>query len=913
LDATHTFVVQEFRRPDFVAKSEILDQRSTYLYGEDALVKVEASYFAGGALPDCDVTWKVTSSQAVGFSSPGWLGYLFTTAKDQIELANSDRLKRSIYDYTKNFTALTDDKGRHAVRILFKGTPTVCQPVNVVVDIEVLDLNKQALTSQQKLLVHPSRVYLGVKCVDGNQLMGDISSPGGPDKKPLSIMLIAADIDGKLIPDLPIQVKVCKVLSANTSKLQNVLETRFVASRAGVPAVFEFNRLQFVTSPFIENYAIVVTMTDPATSRMQEVVTLIKDPVAVQANSPFAVATTTTPVAPSTAPVIISSRPMPNSGIRTYTQEYEYFNMADKTTTLQRANFTPLPVDSLTLEASQPKYNIGEVARITVSTGMPIPAEAVVIIRGNLGNRILATRTISLKDETSLVEFTITEELAPWADVHISAVSTVVREGQEAVEASSDLFKRLAQAEGHIRLQVNSNHRELQVVVLPDDPNAAPGAEAEITVKVSDWKQNAVTKAEVALVVVDESVLSMTHYEIPSAFKHFYDPEPMKAFIPEIGKFSIRNKVQLKDIKAVLEDADKRKKAKIEEINDDNLGELASASEESEEAGNLDAPVSIEEEKLSLADDQHNKTEDRPSPASDYDDEEPPALDEQVLASYDEVEHASGGRGFGGPSRLAKPARKQSHSGNKEKLSKDSINGVALSGRAGGPPPPPAAFAPSPRMNSVSSPPPPPAPGGGPAPPMFFSESSLSYASLASPSSSSAPILTEMLSAKRMLRKSSFESDASSEEDEDDADDWDEDAIPQMRSQQLQQSGLMLEKEMDKSKSKSKSSASNSRDKKEMKREKEGEKRKSRNKADMSFARKKMAAPARSMKSEDSLQMRSDDMDFASAELDYAREMEEEEGEMIMESEEAEVEEEIEELTSLMPFSSTTRVRPRLS
>lgn len=597
LNERHNFVVQEFRRPDFVAKSEILEQKPVYLYGEDALVKVDASYFAGGALQDCEVTWKVASSMA-GFSAPGWLGYLFTTAKDQIELANSERIKRAIYEYTKNFTAMTDEKGSNAIRILFKGTPSVCEPVQLVVDIEVLDLNKQALTSQQKLLVHPNRVYLGVKLPNGSNLTGDISSPGGIDSKPFQVMLITADIDGKLVADLPIQVKVCKVLRANSSKLQNVLEVRLVASRAGVPAIFEFDRTKYTATPLIEAYALVVTMTDPATSRMSEVVVLLNDPVAVAANSPSAIAY---PIPPPATTISPHRPPTITSG---YSYEYEHYNMEDKQVTLKQTPYAPLPVDVLKLESLQSEYKIGEVARVKILTGLPLPAEAVLVIRGDLGNNVLSTQTLSLKDEVSILEFPITEPNAPWTVVHVSAVSTIVREGQ--AEGAVEPFKRLAQAEGTLQLPVTSNHRELTVVVQPDDPNVAPGAETEVTVRIVDWKSNSVSDTEVALVVIDESVLSMTHHEIPHPFKHFYDPEPMKQYIPQLAQYSLRKSIQLKDIKAVLEDADKNKrKVEVEEIvESENSDDLKSSMEEVVEDDTIQDPHEVVEQDQNFVEDE---------------------------------------------------------------------------------------------------------------------------------------------------------------------------------------------------------------------------------------------------------------------------------------------------------------------
>jgi uncharacterized protein YfaS (alpha-2-macroglobulin family) len=891
LNASHTFTVQEFRRPDFVAKSEILEQRPTYLYGEDALVKVEASYFAGGGLGDCDVTWKVASTKA-SFAAPGWLGYLFSTAKDSLELAHSERTKRPSYDYKKDFAGITDEKGRHAVKIAFKGTPDVCEPVQVVVDIEVLDLNKQALTSQQKLLVHPNRVYLGVKLPDGSQLSGDISSPGGPAGKPLQVLLVAADLDGKLVPDLPIQVRVCKVLTANKEKLQETLETRLVASRAGVPAIYEFDRTKFTQSRLIEAYALVVTMKDPGTSRMSEVVVLLNDPVAVTANSPHAVNATV--LAPP--PPVVSS-PMRPTITNDYSYRYEYYDMKDKADPLVLTPYSHLPIDVIKVESLQPEYKVGEQARIKVTTGLPLPAEAIVIIRGDLGHTILSTQTMSLKEEVSIIEFPITEINAPWTTVHVSAISTMVREGQD--ENSVEIFRRLAQAEGHLQVPVSSNHRELSVVVQPDDPNVAPGTETEVTVRITGWQSKAVGSTEVALVVIDESVLSMTQHEIPNPFKYFYDPEPMRAYIPAVAQYSLRKGIQLKDIKAVLEDAEKRKRAKIEEIEESEPEGLVPASEDSLEEDSIQEVDDIvpdpEEERLAVL-----------NANVAYEDDEEPTADTSGMLLRDgldmDMDFASGG-GRGGGSRarrLVVNSDLDMPKGASRKKSKAMASPTRNTSSASSPPPPPPA---SSMSNSLSFGAPPPPPG-------------MSYQSAAPSAPAPRAMLSDEILSAKMLRRSSFaESDSSSEDEEEAWDDDNDDLQMQIqrsadkmeeinvKSDSLMLSGLMMEREMSSEKKRSMPA-------KNMKSDKMKDSKSKKEKESAPMMKKMMPKPMMSSKSAAPRQSskRSDDAVMGAAnmsslmmdEMEYAAPMEMDEmpegGMILAENEMIEEEEEAEEL-----------------
>ena len=67
---THSFQIQEFRRPEFEVTTRA-ESEGPYLVGKPATVAVEAAYFSGGPLPDADVEWTVTTRQAT-YSPPNW-------------------------------------------------------------------------------------------------------------------------------------------------------------------------------------------------------------------------------------------------------------------------------------------------------------------------------------------------------------------------------------------------------------------------------------------------------------------------------------------------------------------------------------------------------------------------------------------------------------------------------------------------------------------------------------------------------------------------------------------------------------------------------------------------------------------------------------------------------------------------
>ena len=71
----HSFQVQEFRRPEFEVKARN-ETMGPYFAGEHAIVAVEAKYFAGGPLPNAEVSWYVTSSKG-SYKPPNWPDFNF--------------------------------------------------------------------------------------------------------------------------------------------------------------------------------------------------------------------------------------------------------------------------------------------------------------------------------------------------------------------------------------------------------------------------------------------------------------------------------------------------------------------------------------------------------------------------------------------------------------------------------------------------------------------------------------------------------------------------------------------------------------------------------------------------------------------------------------------------------------------
>ena len=70
----HEFRIQEFRRPEFEVSARVSE--GPHIAGGRALATVSASYFAGGPLPNAEVTWEVEATSGV-YEPPNWSGFTF--------------------------------------------------------------------------------------------------------------------------------------------------------------------------------------------------------------------------------------------------------------------------------------------------------------------------------------------------------------------------------------------------------------------------------------------------------------------------------------------------------------------------------------------------------------------------------------------------------------------------------------------------------------------------------------------------------------------------------------------------------------------------------------------------------------------------------------------------------------------
>lgn len=201
----HNFQIQEFRRPEF----EVTARNETtgpYFAGGSADLAVEAKYYAGGPLPNAQVTWQVSSSPG-HYAPPNWPDFVFGTwtpwwwsSGPVYEAVRYGPEPGYGSTNVETFSGVTDATGTHYLHLDFDSEGQT-NPVSILAQSTVMDVNRQAWTGSTSLLVHPADVYIGLRSQKVFVQRGT----------PLKVDFIVTDLDGNPVVDRPVEVRAARL------------------------------------------------------------------------------------------------------------------------------------------------------------------------------------------------------------------------------------------------------------------------------------------------------------------------------------------------------------------------------------------------------------------------------------------------------------------------------------------------------------------------------------------------------------------------------------------------------------------------------------------------------------------------------------------------------------------------------
>ncbi len=162
-------------------------------------------------------------------------------------------------------------------------------------------------------------------------------------------------------------------------------------------------------------------------------------------------------------------------------------------------------------------YRDGDTARVLVQAPFT-PAEGLVTWRRS---GIVHTERISLATATTTIAVPISDAMVPNVYVHVDLVGAAPRLGDDG-KPDPKLPPRPAYAAGELDLAVPPTLRTLAVSAVPSAAKVAPGDAARVTVTVRDAAGKPVAGAQVAVFVVDESVLALAAAKFVDPVATFY-------------------------------------------------------------------------------------------------------------------------------------------------------------------------------------------------------------------------------------------------------------------------------------------------------------------------------------------------------------------------------------------------------
>ncbi len=459
----HEFQIQEFRRPEFEVSARN-ETTGPYFVGDTAVLATTATYFAGGALPNAEVTWEVASTPS-SYSPPNWPDFTFGEWSPwwlfyDVGYDSGFALEEAFFyepggggDTTyETFTGLTDASGSHYLQLDFTEMSAL-RPFSIVADATVIDLNRQAWAAGTSLLVHPADVYVGIRSERSFVQQGE----------PLQIEAIVTDVDGNVVAGAPVTIEAARLewVYENGTWLEQAAETQLCEISSTTEAI----ACEFTTTVGGE-YQITAVVTDGTGRQNQS----------------------------SFTRWVSGGQGKPSRNVEQ---------------------------ESVELIPDKENYQPGDVAEILVLSPFG-PAEGLLTVSRN---GILYTERFQMTESSTTLQIRIEDKYIPNLHVQVDLVGSAPRL-DDAGNVLPDAPARPAYATGNLNLQIPPLSRTLSLQVDPQERALQPGETTVVDVTVTDANGAPIAGAELALVVVDEAVLALSNYQLIDPLALFYQIRP---------------------------------------------------------------------------------------------------------------------------------------------------------------------------------------------------------------------------------------------------------------------------------------------------------------------------------------------------------------------------------------------------
>src|SRR5262249_48817330 len=201
-----------------------------------------------------------------------------------------------------------------------------------------------------------------------------------------------------------------------------------------------------------------------------------------------------------------------------------------------------LAQEKVELIPSGKEYQPGDTAEILVQSPF-FPAEGVMTLRRS---GLVTSERFTMNSASHTLKIPIKEEYLPNIHVQVDLVGASSRPDDEG-KPDPKLPKRPAFASGAINLTIPPTTRKLTITATPRDKELEPGGETAVDVELRDAAGKPARSAEVALLVVDESVLALSGYKLTDPLNTFYFQRG-----DDVRNHHLRERVQLAKADALI-------------------------------------------------------------------------------------------------------------------------------------------------------------------------------------------------------------------------------------------------------------------------------------------------------------------------------------------------------------------------
>jgi len=444
---THSFQIQEFRRPEFEVNARN-ETTGPYFADGESIVAVEAKYYAGGPLPNADVNWLVTSTPT-NYNPPNWPKFTFGIWQPWW-----------FYDFgpesgggeSQSFSGKTDASGTHYLNMEFKPDGSM-QPFSVLAEATVMDVNRQAWAGTTTLLVHPGDLYVGMRSERYFVERGD----------PLEIYAIVTDLDGNAIPEREIKITAAR------------LDWKFEGG--------EWNQIEV----------------EPQECELKST----SEPVSCEFETPV------------------------GGRYRITAIVFDDKGRGNKTVFMRWVSGGELPpsrnveLEEATLIPDKDTYQPGDTAEILVQSPFS-PAQGLLTVSRS---GFIYTERFTVENGSTTLKVPIKSAYIPNLNVQVDLVGSAPRTDDQG-EPLANVPNRPAYARGDLNLSIPPLERTMKLTLEPHDTALEPGGRTNLDVLLKDSDGNPVPNAELAVIVVDESILALTGYQLTDPISVFYSNRP---------------------------------------------------------------------------------------------------------------------------------------------------------------------------------------------------------------------------------------------------------------------------------------------------------------------------------------------------------------------------------------------------